>query len=202
MHPLLQIKDQALLTLSLTHRSYANEHPDGTGDNERLEFLGDAILNFISAEYLYRCYPEIDEGEMTRRRAALVDEKQLAKFAIDIGIPQYMRLGYGVAQGGGFSNPNLLSSTFEALVGAYYLAAGRQVEGLRPLLEALFDAIPAAETLARSSVDVKNRLQEYLHAQGITAALPARAQRRPRPCSGVCGGGLPRRSATRHWPWF
>jgi ribonuclease III len=83
MHKLLQIQDWELLRRSLNHRSYVNEHSGESGDNERLEFLGDAIFNFLSAEYLYRCYPEMDEGEMTWRRAALVDEEQLARFAID-----------------------------------------------------------------------------------------------------------------------
>jgi ribonuclease III len=163
MHQLLQIKDQDLRSRSLTHRSYVNEHPQVSGDNERLEFLGDAILNFLSGEYLYRRYPEMAEGEMTRRRAALVDEKQLAKFAIEVGIQHQMRLGHGVAQDGGTENPNLLSSTFEAVVGAYYLDANGQIDRLRPLLEPLFDSVPLT-----SNVDVKNRLQEYLHAQGLT----------------------------------
>jgi ribonuclease III len=163
MHQLLQIKDRELLHRSLTHSSYANEHPQASGDNERLEFLGDAVLNFLSGEYLYRRYPEMAEGEMTRRRAALVDEKQLAKFAIAVGLQHQMRLGHGVAQGGGQDNPNLLSSTFEAVVGAYYLDANGQIDRLRPLIEPLFDSVPLT-----SNVDVKNRLQEYLHAQGLT----------------------------------
>jgi ribonuclease III len=168
MHKLLQLQDQELLHRSLTHSSYINEHSGESGDNERLEFLGDAILNFLSAEYLYRRYPEMDEGEMTRRRAALVDEKQLAQFAIDIGIPSKMRLGKGVTQKGGTDNPNLRSSAFEAVVGAYYLDANRQIATLQPLIEQLFDSVPPAEMLARSNIDIKNRLQEFLHAQGIT----------------------------------
>jgi ribonuclease III len=168
MHKLLQIQDRELLRRSLTHRSYINEHPQESGDNERLEFLGDAILNFISGEYLYLRYPDMAEGEMTRRRAALVDEKQLAKFAIAVGINHQMRLGHGVAQGGGNNNPNLLSSAFESVIGAYYLDADRQIATLRPLIEELFDSVPPAEMVARSNVDVKNRLQELLHSQGTT----------------------------------
>jgi ribonuclease III len=177
MHKLLQIQDRELLRRSLTHRSYVNEHPGESGDNERLEFLGDAILNFLSAEYLYRRYPEMDEGEMTRRRAALVDEKQLARFAINIGIHQQMRLGQGVAQGGGNANPNLLSSAFEAVIGAYYLDANRQIATLQPLVEQLFDSVPSAEMIARSNKDIKNRLQEFLHAQGITTPPRYKHQR-------------------------
>jgi ribonuclease III len=132
-----------------------------------LEFLGDAILNFLSAEYLYRRYPEMDEGEMTRRRAALVDEEQLARFAINIGIHQQMLLGQGVAQCGGTTKPNLLSNAFEAVVGAYYFDANQQIATLQPLIEQLFDSVSPAEMIARSNIHIKNRLQEFLHAQGI-----------------------------------
>jgi ribonuclease III len=85
MHKLLIFNDEKLLRRALTHRSYTHENPDDGGDNERLEFLGDAILNFISGEYLYQINPEMGEDEMTRRRSALVDEKQLARFATAIG---------------------------------------------------------------------------------------------------------------------
>ncbi|MGC8714714.1 MAG: ribonuclease III family protein, partial [Leptodesmis sp.] len=102
MHKLLTFNDERLLRQALTHRSYMNENPGETGDNERLEFLGDAILNFISGEYLYQRHPEMGEDEMTRRRAALVDEKQLAKFAIEVGLDFRMRLGQGAIRDGGY----------------------------------------------------------------------------------------------------
>ncbi len=166
MHELLIFNDEKLLRRSLTHRSYVNENHGENGDNERLEFLGDAILNFISGEYLYRIYPELGEDQMTRRRAALVDERQLARFATEVGLDFRMRLGQGAIRDGGYQNPNLLSSTFEAVVGAYYLDHDRDIEALRPLVEQLFDSVPQGVTLIRSSVDSKNRFQEFAQANG------------------------------------
>jgi ribonuclease III len=138
------------------------------GDNERLEFLGDAILNFISGEYLYQIHPEMGEDEMTRRRAALVDEKQLAKFAIEVGLDFRMRLGQGAIREGGDQNPNLLSSTFEAVIGAYYLDHQRDINTLRPLVEQLFDSVPKDIMVIRSNTDSKNKFQEFAQINGAT----------------------------------
>ena len=170
MHQLLKFKNEKLLNQALTHRSYAHENP-GTNHNERLEFLGDAILNFISGDYLYRTYPEVGEDEMTRRRSALVDEKQLAKFAIEVGLNQRMRLGRGAIKTGGFQNPNLLSSTFEAVVGAYYLDNKSNIEALRPLIEKLFNSVSPPSNEGRSHVDFKNLFQEWVQAN-IGHTLP------------------------------
>lgn len=166
MHKLLIFNDEKLLRKALTHRSYTSENPREGGDNERLEFLGDAILNFLSGEYLYQIYPELGEDEMTRRRAALVDEKQLAIFATKIGLDFRMRLGQGAMRDGGFQNPNLLSSTFEAVVGAYYLDNDRNIELLRPLIKQLFDSVPKGVMAVRSNVDSKNKFQEYAQTNG------------------------------------
>jgi ribonuclease-3 len=164
MHKLLMFKDENLLRRALTHRSYVNENSGETQHNERLEFLGDAILNFISGEYLYQHLPEMQEDEMTRRRAALVDEKQLARFAIEIGLEGMMRLGRGAIQDGGYQNPNLLSSTFEAVVGAYYLDHNRDIAAVRPLIEELFRSVPVDIIESRSNLDSKNRFQELVQA--------------------------------------
>jgi len=125
MHKLLIFNDEKLLRRALTHRSFVNENFDESGHNERLEFLGDAIHNFISGEYLYGQNPEMAEDEMTRRRSALVDERQLARFATEVGLDFRIRLGEGAKREGGYTNPNILSSTFEAIVGAYYLDSQR-----------------------------------------------------------------------------
>lgn len=176
MHKLLQFSNEQLLRRALTHRSYVNENPEEDGDNERLEFLGDALLTFICGEYLYQLKGEIGEDEMTRRRAALVDEKQLAKFATEVGLDFRMRLGQGAIQEGGYHNARLLSSTFEAVVGGYYLDKDRNIERLRPLLEDLFNAVSKGTegtargaTQVRSNVDSKNRLQEFVQANGAKA---------------------------------
>ncbi|MBW4464434.1 MAG: ribonuclease III [Pegethrix bostrychoides GSE-TBD4-15B] len=164
MHPLLNFHNDRLLRQALTHRSYVNEHP-GEQHNERLEFLGDALLTFISGDYLYHRYPDIAEDEMTRRRSALVDQQQLAEFAMQIGLATVMRLGKGAIQGGGFQNPNLLSSSFEAVIGAYYLDRNRDINAIRPIVEALFATVPASITEVRSHMDAKNRLQEWTQAE-------------------------------------
>jgi ribonuclease III len=168
MHALLKFQNEPLLRQALTHRSYANEVP-GELHNERLEFLGDALLTFLCGEYLYQRYPNLAEDELTRRRAALVDEKQLTQFAIALGLDFRMRLGRGVMQSGGFQNPNLLSSAFEAVIGAYYLDRGT-LDQLRQLVWQLFDTVPQANTQGRSNVDAKNRLQEW--AQSRFKVLP------------------------------
>lgn len=166
MHKLLIFNDEKLLRRALTHRSFVNENFDESGHNERLEFLGDAILNFISGEYLYEQNPEMAEDEMTRRRSALVDEKQLARFATEVGLDFRIRLGEGAKREGGFTNPNILSSTFEAVVGAYYLDNKRNIDVLRPLIAQLFDSVPKDVMVVRSSIDSKNKLQEFVQANG------------------------------------
>jgi ribonuclease-3 len=168
MHTLLTFRDEKLLRHALTHRSYVHENPGEGEHNERLEFLGDAILNFLSGEYLYRRHPERGEDELTRRRSALVDEKQLAKFAEEVGIDFRMRLGKGTIRDGGYQNPNLLSSTFEAVVGAYYLDNDRDIEAVQKIVEPLFDSVPEHIVIVRSNVDSKNRFQEWVQRNVTT----------------------------------
>lgn len=169
MHQLLNFRDEKLLRQALTHRSYVNENP-GTGEenNERLEFLGDALLTFLSGEYLYHHYSHMAEDEMTRRRSALVDEKQLARFAIAVGLDLRMRLGKGAIKEGGFTNPNLLSSTFEAVIGAYYLDNDRDINAIRPYLEELFNSVPDSIVIPRSDVDAKGKFQQWVLANKDT----------------------------------
>lgn len=168
MHELLTFNNEKLLRQALTHRSYVNEHPGEGEHNERLEFLGDAILNFLSGEYLYQLHPEKGEDELTRRRSALVDEKQLAKFAIEVGLDLRIRLGQGAILDGGYNNPNLLSSTFEAVIGAYYLDKNCNIALLRPIVEKLFASVPENIVVSRSNVDSKNRFQEWVQSSGNT----------------------------------
>ena len=177
MDSLLMFNDEKLLHRALTHRSYVNENPKEDLDNERLEFLGDAILNFISGEYLYQLNPEMGEGEMSRRRAALVDEKQLAIFATEVGLNLRMRLGKGLMDNGGYQNPNLLSSTFEAVVGAYYLDHQRDIELIRTLVEKLFDSVPDEVMTARSDIDPRNKFQEYIQKNGAANTPEYRIER-------------------------
>ncbi len=117
----LKFNNLGLLTRALTHRSYLNEHYDAIEDNERLEFLGDAVLDFMVGAWLYHRFPEMAEGQLTRLRAALVGNEQLATFASQLELGQAIRLGHGEAENGGRMRLPLLGSTFEALIGAIYL---------------------------------------------------------------------------------
>ncbi|MBK9051558.1 MAG: ribonuclease III [Chloroflexi bacterium] len=119
------MRDYSLLSRALTHRSYLNERPqDFLEDNERLEFLGDAVLDFIVGAYLYHRFPEMDEGGLTSLRAALVRTETLAEFARELGLGQFLRLGSGEADSGGRNRNHILCGAFEAVIGAVYLDQG------------------------------------------------------------------------------
>jgi ribonuclease-3 len=121
----VRFAEPALLRRALVHSSYVNENPAaGTGHNERLEFLGDAVLDFIVAEKLYRDGPGLTEGEMTKRRAALVRRETLARAARAIGLGDFLRLGKGEASSGGKSKPANLAGALEAVIAAVYLDRG------------------------------------------------------------------------------
>ena len=163
------IQDKKLLEQALTHRSYVNEHPEEAKDNERLEFLGDAVLGFTIAELLYKNYPEMSEAHLTRLRSKLVDETQLAKFAKELGLGDIMRLGKGAEKDNGRESPSLLSDTFEAIIGAYFLESG--TEAVKKYVVSLF--MPVAEQILTSVslegshdlVDSKNRFQQWALAE-------------------------------------
>ncbi|BAY81905.1 ribonuclease III [Calothrix parasitica NIES-267] len=157
-----KFNDNSLLLNALTHRSYVHENPDSGEHNERLEFLGDALLTYVSGDYLYRRYPNIGEDKLTRRRSALVDEKQLARFALEVGLDKKMLLGKGAIREGGYQNPNLLSSTFEAVVAAYYLDNNSDIEALRNVVEPLFDSVPEEIVEVRSNLDSINQFQVWV----------------------------------------
>lgn len=154
----------ALLRRALTHPSYVNEHPEEiVGDNQRLEFLGDAVIDFLAAAWVYRCYTEFAEGPMTRLRAALVRTETLASLARRTGIDEVLRLGYGEEEAGGRErNPNLCDA-FEAVVGAVYLDGG--IAAARAFVEPLLGPV-AKRTLDRAAdQDAKSRLQEWSQAE-------------------------------------
>jgi ribonuclease-3 len=152
-----------LLRRALTHRSYLNEHPEALQDNERLEFLGDAVLDFISGAFLYNRFPEMAEGQLTRLRAALVRTEQLADFAADLGVGEVMRLGRGEAEAGGRARQRLLCATFEAILGALYLDGG--LEPVRRFVEPLLAQAAEQVLAAQSDMDAKSLLQEWAQAE-------------------------------------
>jgi ribonuclease-3 len=165
----IAFNDYSLLSRALTHRSYLNERPEALEDNERLEFLGDAVLDFLVGAWLYHHYPEMSEGELTRLRSALVRTEQLAAFARNFDLGSAMRLGRGEDESGGRSRDALLCATFEAVVGALYLDAGILVVQtfLEPILE------PATEEIliGRMDQDPKSLLQEWAQARGYSAPV-------------------------------
>jgi ribonuclease-3 len=154
-----------LLTRALTHRSYINEHAEALEDNERLEFLGDAVLDFISGAWLYNHFPEMSEGELTRMRSALVCTEQLACFARDLGLGAAMRLGRGEIQAGGRQRDALLCATFEALIGAIYLQT--DVNVVQTFVHPLLESAQKKLAFQMDFQDPKSRLQEWSQAQKL-----------------------------------
>ncbi len=165
----LPFKNYFLLSRALTHRSYLNENKDAIEDNERLEFLGDAVLDFIVAEWLYNHYPEKPEGDLTRLRAALVHTDQLAAFARMIDLGRALRLGHGEIQAGGRQRMTLLCDAFEALVGALYLQGGLNSinKFMVPLLKSVVDDI----FRRHMDEDTKSRLQEWAQGNGFSSPI-------------------------------
>ncbi|MBL8058429.1 MAG: ribonuclease III [Anaerolineales bacterium] len=162
-----EFKNASLLQRALTHRSYLNEHSEAFEDNERLEFLGDAVLDFLTAAFLYNRLPEMKEGRLTRLRAALVRTEQLAALAGQVGIGEMVRLGRGEEEGGGRQRRTLLCDTFEAVIGALYLDSG--FEAVRLFIEPLFEPVLDEILRAEMDADAKSRLQEIAQAEyGVT----------------------------------
>lgn len=156
----VRFDDEHLLRLAFTHASYLNEqHPTLHEDNERLEFLGDAVLELIISQYLYRRRPMMSEGEMTKLRASIVCEPSLVSYAKALQFEQYILLGKGEELAGGRSRPALLADVFEAFLGAYYLDQGLQA------VESFFEQhiIPKIERGEFTvMVDFKSMLQEWI----------------------------------------
>jgi ribonuclease-3 len=155
-------KDAALLQQALTHRSHSSVH------NERLEFLGDSVLNCVVASLLFERYLKIDEGDLSRLRANLVKQQSLYEIAQRLELSQFLRLGEGELKSGGFRRPSILADTLEALFGAIFLDGG--FNSARDVIRALY--IPILDTVDPKTLgkDAKTLLQEYL--QGKKIALP------------------------------
>ena len=165
----LQFSDILLLNRALTHRSYLNEHPDALEDNERLEFLGDAVLDFLVGAWLYNHYPEMREGELTRMRSALVRTDTLADFAAIIRLGDVMRLGRGEDDSGGRERPAILCGMFEALVGALYIEAG--FNAVSAFIEPFLEEAAAQVIASRDDHDAKSQFQEWAQSQGLGTPL-------------------------------
>lgn len=154
-----EFKDLTLLRQALTHRS------SGSRNNERLEFLGDAMLGFVIAGELYQRYPQYTEGELSRLRASLVRGESLTKIAHDLEIGQYLHLGPGERRSGGHARNSILSDAVEALFGAIYLDDG--FDACKECILALFSDRVAELPEAAALKDPKTRLQEYLQSRHL-----------------------------------
>ena len=154
--------DPGLLARALTHRSFSSEH------NERLEFLGDSVLNLAVSALLYERLQSLPEGDLTKVRASLVRQEPLHQLALGLGLPQLLRLGEGEVRTNGRQRPSILADALEAVIGAIYLDAGyAAAEGL---VRRLFEDIEMKPALAVAAKDAKTELQEML--QGRKLQLP------------------------------
>ncbi|MEW6086903.1 MAG: ribonuclease III [bacterium] len=151
----IKINNLHIFNQALIHSSYAHEQKDNTGYNEKLEFLGDAVLNLVTSEYLYQKFPQANEGNLSKLRARIVSEPVLSKNARQLNIGRYLLLGRGEESTGGRDRDSILANTFEAIIGAVYLDSG---------LEEAYKFIIAhmeAEMFSSNIADYKSQLQEY-----------------------------------------
>jgi ribonuclease-3 len=157
-----QFRDASLLRQALTHRSH------GTPNNERLEFLGDGLLNFVVARLLYAQFQKLPEGDLSRLRASLVNQQTLSELSASLSLGDHLRLGEGELKSGGFRRPSILADAFEALVGAIFLDGG--FAAAEEVLARLYQPLMASADPAALGKDPKTRLQEFL--QGKHLGLP------------------------------
>jgi ribonuclease-3 len=157
-----EFSNAALLTQALTHRSFSSDH------YERLEFLGDSVLNLAVSDLLYARLGSLPEGDLSRVRANLVKQETLHQLAVGLGLPDVMRLGEGEVRSGGQKRPSILADTLEAIIGAVYLDAG--FSAAQALVQRLFEAVEINPTMDAIGKDPKTELQEWL--QGRKMKLP------------------------------
>jgi ribonuclease III len=157
-----QFKDVGLLQRAVTHRSFSADH------NERLEFLGDSVLGMVIAGMLYERLRDLPEGDLSRVRANLVRQETLHQLALELGLPNVLRLGEGESKSGGQKRPSILADALEALIGAVYLDAG--FETAQALVLQLFKAVDVNPNMQAIGKDAKTELQEWL--QGRKMKLP------------------------------
>ncbi len=161
----LFFNDILLLETALTHRSYLNENKTAKISNERLEFLGDAVLELVVSQFLYFKFPNDPEGKLTSYRSKIVQTKTLSAAAVKLGIPKYLKMSKGEAESGGRQNPSLLADSFEALIGAIFLDQGiKKAEDFiyKNLLINYQKIINSQEV-----IDYKSYYQEIVQAKGL-----------------------------------
>ena len=158
-----RFKDSSLLQEALTHKSFANEQKGGSqSDNERLEFLGDAVLDLVISDILFIEYPSKREGELSKKRASLVREEALAPLAKEVGIGDFLQLGKGEERSGGREKDSLLADALESIIAAVYLDAG--FADAQKMVKRLFSPLIASSPLV---IDFKSEVQELCQKQGL-----------------------------------
>jgi ribonuclease-3 len=157
-----EFSNASLLTQALTHRSFSSDH------YERLEFLGDSVLNLAVSDLLYTRLSSLPEGDLSRVRANLVKQETLHQLAVGLGLPDAMRLGEGEVRSGGHKRPSILADTLEAIIGAVYLDAG--FAAAQALVQRLFETVEINPSMDEIGKDPKTELQEWL--QGRKMKLP------------------------------
>jgi len=158
-----RFSDAHLLLRSVTHRSFSIDH------NERLEFLGDSVLNLAVADLLFQRLSELPEGDLSRVRANLVKQDTLHRLAVELGLPDVIRLGEGEARSGGQKRPSILADALEAIIGAVYLDAG--FAAAQSLVHRLFQAVEINPEMQAIGKDPKTELQEWLQARKMSLPL-------------------------------
>jgi|SRR5450830_884437 len=163
------VRTSTRIRRALTHRSFLNENRHALEDNERLEFLGDSILNFLVADWLYQHFPEKKEGFLTKIRSALVHTHQLASFARSIELGPALHLGKGEAQAGGHDRDAILCDAFEAVIAGIYLES--DLETVHNFVIPMMEKQSAIVVSEHSEEDPKSRLQELIQADGIATPV-------------------------------
>jgi ribonuclease III len=158
-----RFSDPLLLTRALTHRSFGADH------NERLEFLGDAVLSLVVSSLLFEHFAGSDEGDLTRVRAHLVREDSLHRMAVQLGLSEVLLLSEGEARGGGAQRPSILADALEAMIGATFLDGG--FDAARGLAQRLFGEVIATTDMGSWSKDAKTELQEWLQARRLAVPV-------------------------------
>ena len=158
-----RFSDAHLLLRSVTHRSFSMDH------NERLEFLGDSVLNLAVADLLFQRLSALPEGDLSRVRANLVKQDTLHRLAVELGLPEVIRLGEGEARSGGQKRPSILADALEAIIGAVYLDAG--FAAAQSLVQRLFQAVEINPEMQAIGKDPKTELQEWLQARKMSLPL-------------------------------
>lgn len=159
-----RFRDPGLLRAALTHKSFANESKQSLPNNEKLEFLGDAVLDLVLGHLLMEIFPADQEGSLSKKRASLVNEETLARLAVTLEIHKYLLLGKGELQQGGSMKPRLLASSFEAIVGSIFKDSNYDTarEVIRHLFESMLNDLHTQEDF---ELDYKTRLQELVQGQ-------------------------------------